>query len=362
MILFLEFKVEGRRGGESYHGHLHTFLLSHFGSVLPESYSNLPAQYSSRRQQISFCSRLVKEHRPKLVVSDISSATRNFDAIRCAKRSGASVLLVVQGVRQIASKRSWLTRLLAKRCEEYLYNSADILLANSRFTANAVKQKLSRDIPTVIGSPGLELAYDKCAGPNEVSVAGPLRLLYVGECSRVKGLRYLVEAMTLLSDLDVTLDVVGGHSQEPEYYQSIREFVRSHDLSERVLFHGFVNRIGLKQFYSSCSVALVPSLSEGYGLVLAEALAHGLPIIATDAGAIPEMVSDRVNALLVKSADHTALVAAIRNLANNQTLRKQMSETNFLRAESLPTWDDFNATLRAQLAPLIETSVSDETT
>jgi len=289
-----------------------------------------------------------------LVVSDISSATRNFAAVHRAKRNGSAILLVAQGLRQISARRSYLSRWLATRCERYLCRSADIAVVNSGYTATIVESHRTKQLLTVIASPGLETVPQSEDALRDINTSGPLRLLYVGECSRVKGLYYLIEALSQLSHIDLTLDVVGGCTQEPEYFQALLTQIETHGLADRVKLRGFMERQELNELYKQASVLVVPSLSEGYGMVLAEAICFGLPIVATVAGAISEIVTDNTNAILVPPADSQVLADAIEKLAGNQELRAAMRMANLAKAAEIPTWDDFRETLDSDLLPQLE--------
>ena len=110
----------------------------------------------------------------------------------------------------------------------------------------------------------------------------------------------------------------------------------------------------MDEFYRRAHVLEAPSRFEGYGMVVAEAFCYGLPVIASEVGALPELVVHEQNGLLVPPANPVVLAGSIRRLAEDRSLRARMSETNFERAKSLPDWTDFEATLERNLVPLIE--------
>ena len=95
--------------------------------------------------------------------------------------------------------------------------------------------------------------------------------------------------------------------------------------------------INLTTEYQKADVFVLPSRFEGYGMVLSEALAHGLPIISTNAGAIPEVVPDSAG-ILVSPGDHAALAAAIEKVIVNSDLRKKMQLNARDIARNLPSW------------------------
>jgi glycosyltransferase involved in cell wall biosynthesis len=94
--------------------------------------------------------------------------------------------------------------------------------------------------------------------------------------------------------------------------------------------------------YAAADLFVLPSQYEGYGIVYAEALAHGLPIIACDVGPVPELVGEEA-ALMVPLDNVRALSGALDQLLGDPTLRSRMSEAAYYRAEGLPRWEDTTA-------------------
>ncbi|HUV31713.1 MAG TPA: glycosyltransferase family 4 protein [Acidobacteriota bacterium] len=354
MILYLEFLSAGRRGGELYHRHLHSFLASGYPDLVPGELGPPPVETSSRLTRARYARELVRRNAPRLVVSDISSAVVNLPAVRQLKRGSGKLLLVVQSARPSLSSRTWLKRRLVRRAENYLLRNADIAVTNSRFTAGLVRKAGRPDIPVIVASPGLEVSRSCDSGPRTADRDGVVRLLYVGECSRIKGLIYLIRAMPQLGRVDVVLDVAGGTEQEPYHMRAIQALIDRLGLRQRVTFQGFVDRERLHDLYRRSSLLVMPSLSEGYGMALAEALCFGLPAVVTRVGAVPEMVTDGLTAIVVPPADAPALAGAIDTLLNDPELYRTISQAGQKRAQSLSTWADFSSTLEQELLPHVD--------
>jgi glycosyltransferase involved in cell wall biosynthesis len=166
----------------------------------------------------------------------------------------------------------------------------------------------------------------------------PLKLLFVGNCVHLKGLEHLIAAMELLGDLQPGLDVVGDVTFEPRYYDKLLRQVQSLGLTDRVRFHGAVSPEDLGAFYSQADIFAFPSLYEGYGIVLAEAMHAGLPIVATRTGAVAEILSEGENALIVPPADSGALANAIRRVAGDAGMREKFGRRSRELAATLPAW------------------------
>jgi glycosyltransferase involved in cell wall biosynthesis len=118
---------------------------------------------------------------------------------------------------------------------------------------------------------------------------------------------------------------------------------------------GRVDDATLGDAYASADIFVLPSRYEGYGIVYAEALAFGLPIIACDVGPVPELVG-REAARLVQPDDQATLSTALDLLLGDPTLRTKMSEAASRRASHLPRWQDTvtgfeNALMAAASAP-----------
>ena len=138
---------------------------------------------------------------------------------------------------------------------------------------------------------------------------GPLRLLTVARMNPVKGLGDLIAACALLRDrgLAFRLSLVGDGAERPE----LEEQVRALGLEEQIALLGALPNEQLPRLYQEHSLFVLPSHSEGMGVVLMEALASGLPVVASRVGGIPEVVEDGVDGLLVAPRQPQQLAEAI---------------------------------------------------
>jgi len=163
-------------------------------------------------------------------------------------------------------------------------------------------------------------------------------LIMVGNTQdRKKGLVYLLEALRLLQRKnDVKLTIVDRGLPDNEYAPQL---VNRYSLDGRVNFTGKVGLEELVKHYARAEVAVVPSLYEGFGLPAAEAMACGLPVIATSAGALPEVVEDGKSGILVPPQDAHALAKAIEQLLSDEQLRRVMGEEGRKRVQTHFTWE-----------------------
>jgi glycosyltransferase involved in cell wall biosynthesis len=191
--------------------------------------------------------------------------------------------------------------------------------------------------------PGLD---HPAPAPPKASRAGqPVRLLCVASLTPRKGQDQLLRALAALTDLDWRLDLVGG-ARDPDHARRIKAMAAAPDLKGRVCFLGEVESAGLANHYRGADIFVLPSHHEGYGMALAEAMAHGLPVISTHAGAIPETVP-RDAGELVPPGNAEALAESLRRLIVDATARKRMGEAARLAAARMPSWErtaaDFTA-------------------
>ncbi len=169
--------------------------------------------------------------------------------------------------------------------------------------------------------------------------AGGLHILAVGSVTPRKGHDVLVAALAGLAALDWRLTIVGSLQRAPEHASALARQIATQGLSSRIVLAGEVDDAGLDALYDSADVFVMPSLYEGYGMVLGEAMARGLPIVATTGGAAAQTVPDGA-ALKVVPGDPVALADALSCLIADTALRSSLSEAALAAGQALPSWDD----------------------
>lgn len=152
----------------------------------------------------------------------------------------------------------------------------------------------------------------------------------------LKGLVHLIEALAKLrTERDAELVVVGSASNGGPVARAVDRF----GLHDAVRFECGVDRLRLVELYAEAQVAVVASLYEGFSLPAVEAMASGVPLVATRAGALPEVVGrDGEAALLVPPADPGALASGIRRLLDDPDLGARLGASGRRRAAARFTW------------------------
>ncbi len=149
---------------------------------------------------------------------------------------------------------------------------------------------------------------------------GPLRLLSVGTLVPRKGHDLLLAALSALAGLPWRLTIAGDAHRSPPTAEALRRAVRDAGLSGRVELAGAVDAARLESLYDEADLFVLASRHEGFGMAFAEAVARGLPVVGTTAGAVREAVPDGAG-LLVPPEDLPALTAALRGLIADPAAR-----------------------------------------
>ncbi len=149
----------------------------------------------------------------------------------------------------------------------------------------------------------------------------------------LKGLYYLLKAVAQVSKThDIKLTVIGT----PKKNGKIVKLIKGLDIGRRITFTGRVDSLEYLCHYAKASIAVVPSLYEGFGLPAGEAMACGLPVISTSGGALPEVLGN--TGVIVPPADVGALANAILDLLDNPERTKAIGEAGYLRVHNEFTW------------------------
>jgi glycosyltransferase involved in cell wall biosynthesis len=183
-----------------------------------------------------------------------------------------------------------------------------------------------------------------------------VRALCVAQWIPRKGILDLVQAWTLHERPGKSLELVGETDADSVYAASVRAAIA--DAPEgSITVSGPVDDATLAVAYATADFFVLPSRYEGYGVVYAEALAHGLPVVACSVGPVPEVVGEEA-ALLVPPGDVEALCGALDLLLIDAGLRDRMSVAARRRARELPRWEDTAAAFLRVLRELVAERLS----
>lgn len=152
-----------------------------------------------------------------------------------------------------------------------------------------------------------------------------IRFGFIGSINKAKGLEYLLKTFSQLNDLKAELWIAGNG--KTDYERTIKSCYQSPQVH-------FIGRVAPRDFYPKVDVVIVPSLwNEPLGMVVAEALAFGKPVIGSRRGGIPEMIRDRENGILFDPDQPGELLAAMECLGKDSGIRHRMSEVARISAQ-----------------------------
>jgi glycosyltransferase involved in cell wall biosynthesis len=164
-----------------------------------------------------------------------------------------------------------------------------------------------------------------------------VHLLSVGTVTHRKGHDLLVAALALVADLRWTCTIVGSLDRAPGTVATVREMIARQGLGDRIVLAGEV--ADLSDLYARADIFALASRYEGYGMAFAEALQHGLPVIATTGGAIPEVVPPSAG-ILVPPDNVAAMALALRRLIADPAARRGFAAGAREAAKALPRWEE----------------------
>lgn len=190
-----------------------------------------------------------------------------------------------------------------------------------------------------IVAPGTDPAPAAAGMAQLASADAPPSLLAVGHLSPRKGFAQLLEALAGIADLPWTLTVAGSPDRDPPHAAELSALAAAPPLAGRVAFVGECTDEELQHLYRTADLFVQASHHEGYGMALGEALAHGLPVVATATGAAPELVAAG-HGLLVPPGDTAALREALRQtLSDAAALRRRRAAPAASLPAGLSTWN-----------------------
>jgi glycosyltransferase involved in cell wall biosynthesis len=195
------------------------------------------------------------------------------------------------------------------------------------------------------GAEAAELATGTAAGDE---------LLCVATVTFDKGHDVLLDALTAVKDLPWHCVFVGSLDRDPAFVEALRRRSLDSGLSDRVSFQGPRTGADLDRSYATADLLVLPSRAETYGMVVKEALARGLPVVATDVGGVTEALGQVADGtrpgLLVPPQDAQALATALRAWLADAELRAQLRRAARDRRQSLSGWSSTTAVIADVLA------------
>ena len=202
-----------------------------------------------------------------------------------------------------------------------------------------------------VAEPGVDLA------PEAPGTMGGGSFLCVAAVTPGKGHDLLVSALGTIRDLSWDCRCVGSLERDRGFAKALRRRASEEGLAERVRFTGPRTGRELEQSYATADLLLLPSRAEAYGMVVTEALAHGLPVVASDAGGISEALGHGADGmrpgLLVPPGDSDALARALCTWLGDPDVRRNWRRAARARRASLSGWSTTTSVLARVLTETV---------
>lgn len=208
------------------------------------------------------------------------------------------------------------------------------IIVNSQATASRFAPGFRNKINVVYNGFDLKWLREPGVTPPALIRKDWKPVLVVARVSKSKRHDVILSAFekTAVLEKEAHLILIGGKDQdETAWWEELKERTRHSHFSERIHWVGAVDDV--RPWYKSASAMVLPSINEAFGRVVVEAMACGVPVIASRSGGIPEIITHMLNGILVSEKDSCAIAEALRQILNNQTLSRSISEEAQKRAE-----------------------------
>ncbi len=244
----------------------------------------------------------------------------------CRMFTVPSVLHVHMGrLPAVIVQKSWEWRLI----RHAMLNAAIIVVLDTKSESEVHKSLPEKVVKTIPNPIDMEMVQKVLSGPPSGGPGKPVhQIAYVGQVIPSKGIRELVRACRSIDGFAFRLNLVGNI--QDHFRAELMSLAADGNQTDWLQFHGIVSRERAMACIRDADIFVLPSYTEGFPLVVLEAMALGRPIIATNVGAIPEMLGQNTDTpcgVLIKSCDvgelHEAIVDLLSNRAKAEKYGKQ---------------------------------------
>ncbi|MES1930530.1 group 1 glycosyl transferase [Salinisphaera dokdonensis CL-ES53] len=284
-------------------------------------------------------------------------ATVVIDGLACGglpeviERHAARLTIIVL-VHHPLCDETGLDRTTAERLESSerrVLACARRVIVTSIHTRDRLQALKMTDCPARVAEPGVDtrdvqgtrVRPRECAG-------GPWRLLCVATLIPRKGHDVLLDALAQMTDLDWHCDLVGSLDRDPAHARDIEQTIFRKNLADRITLHGALDAAQLEACYAAADVFVLASHYEGYGMVVTEAIAAGLPVVTTTGGALADTLPAGAGCS-VTPGDATAFARSLRRLMTDRAWYDSTCTAVLRARHALPGWDDATHAFAAAL-------------
>jgi glycosyltransferase involved in cell wall biosynthesis len=218
-----------------------------------------------------------------------------------------------------------LNKIIMSRASKVVALSNDLGLHALNLLPNLQYEVIYNGVDTRLFSPNKDKA---------IKQDNALRVLSVCRLLKSKGIQYLLRAIAEINSDRIRLTIVGRGSYEPD----LKRLAKSLDLNGKVVFTGPIPHEDLPQIYNQSDIFVVPTYAESFGQTFCEAMACGLPVVATTQGGMTEYIENGQNGFLVTPRDAGSLAKVLVGFMENPDLILEMGDRNIRKMRSHFSW------------------------
>lgn len=178
------------------------------------------------------------------------------------------------------------------------------------------------------------------------------QLVYMGTINSRKGLIYLINALVILKQQNIAANLkIIGKIKDELYYEQLVTIINKNNLD--VTFLGFIDDDTKNKILKESDIFVFPSLLEGYGMVLREVMSYGLPIVCFDNSAMPYLVENGINGILVENKNYEKMAQAISNIITHSSLRNKLSKGAYEATTKTITPEKYKLYLNSEISSIL---------
>ena len=330
-------KKDFHSGGYGFNFRMVEYLRSHGVAVDIIHFSTVPGGLPWKWFSASrYICKEIRKKKPDLMI--VSKSYQYVTLHRLTSTFSATPVLYLMHHLEWMDVRNKLKAFMYRMYVRWLLGMAERVWTNSMNTREAIEGMGIPQNRIRMINPGFEKTPESL--PDRSSRRGPVRLLCVGSISPRKAQHLLVEACTYLDSGSFEVEFAGSVEMDEAYSASLLDLIKKNNLSDSVKISGELSPFNLASAYMKADILVHPASWEAFGMSILDGMWYGLPVIASDIAAVPELVRHGENGFLTIPGNAEELADAMKNLIRNRDLRLQMGEKSRMFAEGMNDWND----------------------
>lgn len=329
-------KKDFMTGGYAFNFKMVEYLRSRNVDIDVLHYTTVPRGFPDKWVRANlYIYRKIRSSRPEVVI--IGKSYQYVMLMRLLKPFHRFSVVYLMHHLEWEDIRSGIKAFLYRKVIRWLLGMSALVWTNSENTRSEIKKlgipgEIIRTINPGFNKPEMD-------PPDRSNRTGPVRILCVGNIIPRKAQHIVIQACNKLEKGSFFLDLAGSMEVDKKYAEEISSLIRKNNLEDFVRLHKELGQDELEQVYRGADLFVHPVLWEAFGISVAEAMWSGLPVIASDVAAIPELVHHEKNGILVPPGNADKLAAAMNRLIRNKELRLKMGQKSRKLSEKLNDWN-----------------------